>query len=471
MQPPNTKAFRGAAALGVVFLLSRLPWLPMTLADHDAVNFARGLGAFDLTAHAPHFPGYPVFMALAGLVHALGLPEPAALALPGMVVGAATTALLFWTLHRRCGVVAAWLGGGIYAALPGIWLADMTPMSDALGLHIVTLGVLALIADRRLAAAGLVGLLLGVRLSSAPLGAALGLALLWRAEGLRERVALLTVGAMAVLVWLVPLTSLAGGPTALWELGASFVGGHMGTWGHTAWSPGATSDGRLGTMLWNLGAHALGVVGCVVIGAGLLAQARRPGRELTTLALVALPYALWVVLGQNPDKPRHVLPLVPVLLLAAAPGLQRLAEATGRARLVAVAVPVAVVATMVPRLVVVATELPAPLQAVEWVVAHHGPEQLQVYAGDDTGLWRWYAPEWRSVMVRGGADIARDSQERGNRAATVLVTSRAGELDALSATELEVAAHFERSALVDGRRHALTVYRWTGEAAGTGGVR
>ena len=112
--------------------------------------------------------------------------------------------------------------------------------------------------------------------------------------------------------------------------------------------------------------------------------------------------------------------------------------------------------------------MPAPLQAVRWVTAHHSPEHLQIYAGDDAGLWRWYAPAWRSVMVRGAGDIERDARERGNTPGTVLVTSRAGDLTALS-SQLEVAARFDRSPLVDGARHELTVYRWT--PGGTEGER
>jgi hypothetical protein len=461
-QPAEQKRVSLAAAgLAAGVLASRLPWLPGALVDHDAVNFARGLSDFDLAAHSPHFPGYPVFMALARLAHLAGLPEAAALALPGMLAAALAAAALFVVVQRRSGTPAAWVAAGIYATLPGPWLADMTPLSDSLGLHGLTLVLLATVyggARARIVAGAGVGLLLGVRLSWAPLLAPLGLLALWRAERAWERGAQLAAGATALALWLVPLTVAAGGPAALLELALTFTAGHMETWGNTALSTGAAGPGdRLTAMAWNFFVHATGVGALLLIP---LAATRGSARGDWTLLTLAVPYLLWILLAQNPDKPRHVLPLVPLLVLIAAPGAATWAARLGRYRGALALAPALVLAATAPRLATVATELPAPLQAVRWVTAHHGPEHLQIYAGDDAGLWRWYAPAWRSVMVRGADDIERDARERGNTPGTVLVTSRAGDLATLS-PQLEVAARFDRSPLVDGARHELTVYRWT----------
>lgn len=469
-QPAEHKRLSLAAAgLAVAVLASRLPWLPTALVDHDAVNFARGLSDFDLAAHSPHFPGYPVFMALARLAHLAGLPEAAALALPGMVAAALAAAAVLVVVQRRSGSPAAWVTAGIYATLPGPWLADMTPLSDSLGLHGVTLVLLAAAYGgprARIAAAAGVGLLLGVRLSWAPLLAPLGLLGLWRSGDARERATQLVAGGAAVLAWLIPLTIAAGGAGALLEVALTFTGGHLTTWGNTALSAGADGPGgRLAAMAWNLFVHATGVGALLLIP---LAATRGSARPDWTLLTLAVPYLLWILLAQNPDKPRHVLPLIPLLVLLAAPGVATWAGRLGRYRGALALAPALVLAATAPRLATVAAELPAPLQAVRWVTAHHSPEHLQIYAGDDAGLWRWYAPAWRSVMVRGAGDIERDARERGNTPGTVLVTSRAGDLTALS-SQLEVAARFDRSPLVDGARHELTVYRWT--PGGTEGER
>ncbi|MGQ0733712.1 MAG: protein O-mannosyl-transferase family [Acidobacteriota bacterium] len=62
-----------AAALACGFLLAHLPYLASTLEDIDSVNFALGVRDFDLAAHRPHPPGYPVYVALGkGMTAALG---------------------------------------------------------------------------------------------------------------------------------------------------------------------------------------------------------------------------------------------------------------------------------------------------------------------------------------------------------------------------------------------------------------
>jgi hypothetical protein len=54
----------GIAALALVFLAAHVPFLPPTLEDLDSINFALGVRHFDVAAHQPHPPGYPVFVAL-----------------------------------------------------------------------------------------------------------------------------------------------------------------------------------------------------------------------------------------------------------------------------------------------------------------------------------------------------------------------------------------------------------------------
>ena len=54
-----------AALFAVVFLFAHAATLPRTLEDEDSINFALGVESFDVAAHRPHPPGYPVYIALA----------------------------------------------------------------------------------------------------------------------------------------------------------------------------------------------------------------------------------------------------------------------------------------------------------------------------------------------------------------------------------------------------------------------
>ena len=60
-----------ASALAAIFLVAHLAFLPPTLEDLDSMNFALGVRDFDPSKHQPHPPGYPVFIALGKLSHAV----------------------------------------------------------------------------------------------------------------------------------------------------------------------------------------------------------------------------------------------------------------------------------------------------------------------------------------------------------------------------------------------------------------
>ncbi len=61
---------RVLAALALIFALSHVPFLATSLEDIDSVNFALGVRDFDVAAHRPHPPGYPVYIFLGKILTA-----------------------------------------------------------------------------------------------------------------------------------------------------------------------------------------------------------------------------------------------------------------------------------------------------------------------------------------------------------------------------------------------------------------
>ncbi|HEY0839783.1 MAG TPA: hypothetical protein VGD74_06320, partial [Vulgatibacter sp.] len=120
----------GAAALAGAAATLRLLAIPPALPDLDSVNFAASLTRFDLGAQAPHFPGYPLYVAASRLLLALGAGEIAALSLPGVFLGAAGAVSLGWAAMARGGAAAAIGAGGIFAFAPMAVLAGGNPTSD-----------------------------------------------------------------------------------------------------------------------------------------------------------------------------------------------------------------------------------------------------------------------------------------------------------------------------------------------------
>jgi len=70
--------------LAALFLALHLPYLPKSLEDLDSINFALGVRQFDVAHHQPHPPGYPVYIAVAKIVHAAVPDEARALGLLGV---------------------------------------------------------------------------------------------------------------------------------------------------------------------------------------------------------------------------------------------------------------------------------------------------------------------------------------------------------------------------------------------------
>src|SRR5687768_9829892 len=65
---------RFVLAVAALFVCLHLAWLPRHLEDIDSINFALGLRHYDVAAHQPHPPGYPLFIAIARVVAAVVSP-------------------------------------------------------------------------------------------------------------------------------------------------------------------------------------------------------------------------------------------------------------------------------------------------------------------------------------------------------------------------------------------------------------
>src|SRR6185436_19950257 len=147
-----------------------------------ALRFALAVERFDVGELRPHAPFYPVYVAAAKVVAALGASPRIALGVVGAVGGAAvvvTTALL---AAEVAGVGAAYLGGALALASPFLWLSSEKLTSDVAGVALTTTALWLCERARRRAEAGraaearrdrtlalmVMGIELGVRLSYFP---------------------------------------------------------------------------------------------------------------------------------------------------------------------------------------------------------------------------------------------------------------------------------------------------------------
>ena len=342
-------ARRDRLALGLLALVALAARLAYRI-DHDeeldSLRFRLAVERFDVAALRPHAPFYPVYIAVAKVVAWLGASPHHALGIVSAAAGAAlvvlTALLAFEVLGRR----AAWIAGALALASPFLWLSSEKLVSDVPGAACVAASLWLLARARRLperagelrtSALILLGVGLGVRLSYFPF-ALVALVVVARDEGscgaYFTRARDLAVG---VVPWLVPLVILAGSrPLVFAALGQGH--GHFTRWGGSALTVTSPGD-RLHGIVWGLWANVLGGawidaprarwIGAPLLAILLVFAARRASlpalRRQPELVFGALAYFVWATLGQNTAyKPRHWLPLAPLLIVALAAGAEAL---------------------------------------------------------------------------------------------------------------------------------------------------
>ena len=350
--------------LGLVFVALHLPYLPKSLEDLDSINFALGVRQFDVAHHQPHPPGYPVYMALAKVVHAAVPDEARALGLVSVVaggLGVLAMAALFVRLARTNG--SSWVPVALALTSPLYWFTAVRPLSDMPGLA-ATLVVQALTlgaaTTRGLCVAAFcAGLATGIRsqvawLTVPLLGfAASGLGT-WGLGTRGLRLAAMDIGARGsglansggsqvpspqspspllvtpvsfvagLLLWAIPLVMLTGGPRGYWhalfDQGAEDLGNIQMLWTRHGVRDVADALYYAFVAPWAAWPVAVIVLVCVALGIAWLWRHER--RTLLTLAIAFGPYLVFDVLFQETFTSRYALPLVVPMAYLAAAGLR-----------------------------------------------------------------------------------------------------------------------------------------------------
>ncbi|HYO58100.1 glycosyltransferase family 39 protein [Archangium sp.] len=483
----TSRAFAGALALLVgAGGAARLLALPRLLPDLDAVNFARSLNGFDLAAQAPHFPGYPVYVAMARLASAAGASEVVALALPGLVLGVVAIGALGLVLRPYLGAVGALVAAVLLALLPLPVLFGATPGSDGTGLALLVLAACAVLVagDSAPRVAVLAGVLAGVALGARPsfLPALLGLALVVPRG---RRLAALAGGGLGVGGWLVPLVALTG-PAELLRIGSGFLLGHAGKWGGTVavrpelgWRlenfgfdilaaglglPWPGVDGDSVAVLAARLLLALGLAGALVaLAHAALRESLSASEHRVTLLALALgvPYGAWMFLGQNLLKARHALPVVLALALLVAVGVAVLARACpSRVSLSLVgAVAVSTAAVMLPVGLEQGREPSPAARLVAHVSSTLSPSGTLLFTGEEARLFEHYVPYFRAGRPASGEQLRREVERVAAAGADVYVTSTAPGAEAL-APHLEPVSRFACDRRVRSHAHDIVLFHY-----------
>lgn len=223
--PDRLRLFAWGAAAFTALL--RLPFAAHHLWDHDSIQFALGVEHYDLAAHQPHPPGYPLYIGILKALAAAGIDAlhgMVALSIVAAAVGAFCLVLLVGRLAPAAPERAAILAAALYATNPLLWFYAELPLVYAVegGLTVAIAWAVLRMGEGRWAflwACALFALAAGIRQSTAVLLAPLflfGVLTAWRQGRLPlGRIAAgAALGAALVATWLVPLLAAAGGYAA-----------------------------------------------------------------------------------------------------------------------------------------------------------------------------------------------------------------------------------------------------------------
>jgi hypothetical protein len=151
--------------LAILTAVSRWPAVSRTLWDWDEALFALALRDYDVTAHHPHPPGFPLFIALAKAIHAL-TPLDEFHALQCIAVGASLfvfPAMFFLARHLRMSPFASMAAALLLAFFPNVWFFGGTALSDVPSLVLVLVASALLLRGNVIAGAIVLGIAAGFR--------------------------------------------------------------------------------------------------------------------------------------------------------------------------------------------------------------------------------------------------------------------------------------------------------------------
>ena len=435
-------------------LLSRLIFFAPYLEDWDGVDFALALRHYDLSTYQPHFPGYPVYIALGHLVCQFVSSEPSALILTNIIFSSLTILPLMALTQFIFSETVAFMAGLLYLTNPFCWLEAGKALADPTGLFFIFTALYFLTraacgtGKYHLFVGGLfLGLSWGVRLDYFPFFVSLVYASYHTKQGHSFRG--YSGFFLGILFWLLPQISI-GGEKEFWIEARAFIMGHFNSWGGSIYSqPNLPERGK--DFFWGYYANGLGgwwpdtpeyrlLTSAILFGSMIYFSywiykgywSKDKKKKIIPISLIS--YCLWVFLGQNLANPRHVLPAISLTFILLAGAWQR-CRTQFKGKKLAPLPSFCLVALIgfwaleAIRLNLIRyTQPPPQLQAVQYVKDCFPEHFTRIYCQETKRLFDYYAPYYQVKRVRNFSQLERDLQGAYPQMSPVLlVTSRNGE--------------------------------------------
>jgi len=337
-QPPSALTPRQRLTFGIVALVcaaTRFLALAKTLWDWDEALFCLGMRSYDVTAHHPHPPGFPVYIALGRIVRTVIPSDFRALQAVNLIAAMLVfPAIFFLARELRLPFVTATIAGALCAFFPNVWFFGGGAFSDIPSLVLVVFAVAFLFrgcrdANAYLIGAALLALAAGIRPQNFLIGLAPGVLATWyRARAAwRDVIFAALVGAITVTVAFGGAIAATGGTKPYFD--AAKEHGEYITRVDSFRSPNRPPLWRLFDRFFikQYESLALGFITSIFVVVSIAGAIASKDRAIGWLALAFGPFAIlaWMMLDRYSIN-RFSIGYCPLFAILAADGIRRLTQ-------------------------------------------------------------------------------------------------------------------------------------------------
>jgi len=386
---------------------------------YDSINFALGLHDYDPALLQPHFPGYPVYILISHGFYALFHDDVLALVLPNALFGSFLVYPLF-TLTRK--LFSEWVATAtivLYLINPLCWIQAERPVSDMTGMFFLVLSSSHLCSfyhEKRKYLLFFGSLLLGITMGVRPSYFPFFVLWLWvmyiaarNTNHFKGNTGYGIIGlAVGLCMWLIPYMLFIGW-SPFFQQGVSFLRGHFTDWGGTILTYGGKkrvisfmqSIWLYGLGGWWYGTSPLRLIPSFLMGIFILYPYCQKGATVHRCFFLyyGIPYLLWIFFGQNVTQSRHVMPLIPILLMIIAYGLHKVYQKSSKM------LSFLCMGTLIASLSIISFKI---------LISYYDMLSIRIYCGIEKRMFDYYAPQWDARMVRNIEEMYYDLKSSYN---------------------------------------------------------
>lgn len=253
----------------------------------------------------------------------------------------------------------------------------------------------------------------------------------------------------------------------------SFPYGHFTDWGGSIVTLGGFE--RVMCIIKSIWVHGLGgwwfgtpflrIVPSFVMPTALFYSFRRhfSWYRWRFLSMYAIPYMLWVFIGQNVANPRHMMPVMPIVLMLVSHGLHRICEKGKITAFCTRALTLPFVAALAVTSFVLVVQyqntIPAPIRMIQFINQQFDTTSTRIYCGKEKRIFEYYAPLWDVRSVRDVTELRVDLQSSLCQPQNILLIHSLRDTRKFEIQGPPLIT-FEENPYTDGREGKLLLYKF-----------